>query len=304
MCYIIVILTKHSHIATSERFLETYSDSTKANQGLEILSERTLLPITITSPIMRPLNVLGLYNYYSGSLMHQDGKFQGSISIGKSRPNHVPLIELTRLLGIEFTKNNNTHVFGENGRIYSRLLQVIGFHATDEISRKAQSGSRLPEYLENIIENYKNYNKEMQKYTHPLLRDLINVWIDTKYTSPSPRSLRVYLICQPFESSLVLTAMQICTAMSYVYPNVNLSLEQFHFSAKKNTYAGYFDFTKDQLENSRNYISFPVKLKVEVTPSFSFHNPLSSFNRNQRNKARNTFLNDTFINELSEKRHV
>ncbi len=224
----------NDEICTREQFLESYHRQGNGERATAILDKSDIFPLTYSNPKFAHLNVLGLYVYLSGALTKADrNRYDAMISGGRKHQRDITDL-MESELGMTFRKSENDWEFAENGAVYARLLSLMGFHTSngtsENIERKAATGSQLPKYLTNIIENYDALDARSRKLGRRLLKDLIGVCFDAKayarHTSLRSADLELELLTQPSRALIRKQAHDIIGSIAIAYPQVGVREDQ------------------------------------------------------------------------------
>ncbi len=224
----------NEEICTREQFVESYKRHGNGERAAAILDNKDIFPLTYSNPKCAHLNVLGLYVYLSGALTKADrNRYDAMISGGRKHQRDITDL-MESELGMTFRRSENDWEFAENGAPYARLLSLRGFntsHGTSEnIERKAATGSQLPAYLTDIIEQYNALDARSKKLGRRLLKDLIGVCFDTKvyarHTSLRTADVELELLTQPSRALIKWQARDIIGAINIAYPVVGVREDQ------------------------------------------------------------------------------
>jgi hypothetical protein len=271
-------ITINTLISSPDKFLKTYDDEAKGLQQLNRLQDAGIFPLTIDSTYFAPLNVLGLYTYFTGTLNNRGGQYSGMIVRGASRPISPPLKELSAALNIDFRNRDHQIVMGRNGSMYARLLYSMGFDLTspcvDGACRKAMKGSSLPQYICEAVST--KHGRRMSQIVAKMSRDIVNVWVDTKTILSDFWHVAVAIPSQPSREQALSQAQILADITSLAYPKIKINLDQLRLSEstrvdRPNMFSGYFNLTKEQVVEMSQYNSAPLRAKVCVNPHYSFN---------------------------------
>ncbi len=261
-------------LSTPENFSALYNYSWAAERGINFLNKCNIYPLNYQNENLPLLNLLGLYVYFSGSLhVINNGGAGGAINGGRE-PLHIPKEKIEKGLGLKLEPNVKGYVFGENGSYYARLLSNMGFYTNqgkyNEKDTKARSGSKIPDYLTFLIENYSSLNKDSKSIGGRLLRDTINIWFDTKAAPTGERQLRAELLGQPTQEQLKNNATQLSDAINILYPRVNSNVdEDLQTWEDEGIWGGYLRFSLEQLLGFPKRSASPIRFSIIVEPRLS-----------------------------------
>lgn len=265
-------------ICTREDFLRTYPKQIYyAEKAAAFLDERGIFPLTYSNPQLVHLNTLGLYVYYSGSLLVAHPRAGARLARGRDHQHDLTAI-WKRHLGLTFIDNDVALAFGQNGATYARLLSAMGFHTNDEPcserpQRKARTGSQIPAYLRCIISTFDELGRDSRKNLRRYISDLVAVCFDTRASVRSNRGLRVDLLSQPTEELVIEEALQLVAAVNHLYPSVSLNPKDISVYSNQGKWQGYITLPFEKTLGFPQGSFSPVKVKVHVEPRFSFEHP-------------------------------
>src|SRR3989338_560581 len=285
-------------LLTQEQFETSYSYANHGKTCGEFLANRGVFDgfkgaLKYGNRKLPIISLLGLYTHFSGMLyagaittQNTFTKFDADLGkSGRQISQLLPVFE--EELGLSFHSKERSYRFKENGKVYARLLHLLGFSASMPLERefcfnqntKTQRNAQLPLYLLALEEEFLQLGKNDQRLARKYLRDVVAVLFDScikeydKKDSNSILSLRVMSRRTP--EQVREEASTLIKIMNCAYPNLNSSLEK-HFSLiapekAKAYYQGLIKFGPEDLARvSTPEIMFPAKQAISIEPRFSY----------------------------------
>ena len=264
-------------ICTREDLLEGYQRECAGEKAIAALDEHNIFPVTLANPQTEVVTALGLYTHFAGSLLiTSTGKAMGEIG-----DTYVPKFQdrWKETLGLTFQKSQGNYRFSQNGSFFVRLLAAMGFHFSDAdppLSKKALTGSRLPEYLTRLVYQHEHLGRASQSRANVYLKDMIAVWFHTRGQVTGNTSIRARILSQPTKEKIDAEAQFFVDAMNCVYPGVGLTMNDCDRRASRRDgefqgyYSGHFTFTIDHLLRLPRHTRSPMTYQAVITPKLGF----------------------------------
>jgi len=260
-------------ICTRDDFLAGYRREKVGEKALAVLEEHDIFPVNLANPMTELVTILGLYSYFSGSLLISP-RGRASGEIGSKYAHRIPVEKL----GMTFNPRSGSVDFGQNGAFYVRLLAAMGFHVSDgdPPRYKAITGSTFPAYLTRLVDEHEHLNRLSRTRANVYLKNLIAVWFDANAEVRGNTSVRVSILSQPKRKQIEAEAQFLADAMACVYPDVGITSDDCSINTEKHNgilrgfYRGYFNFTIDHLLAFQSHKRPPMKYQAAITPHFGF----------------------------------
>ncbi len=291
---------KNEVLLTREEFTQSYSYPWRGEREAEVLDSHEIFrgkkdAIRYDNPNLPLISIVGLYTQLSGTLYAKDynseGKplgFNGTLG-NRSRQQPTLIQRCKKDLGLTFHSAEKDHRFGENGGQYARLLYLLGFSTSLPEERenlpkfhrnsKSERGTKIPNYLTFLKENYKSLNISNHRIARRLLHDLITVYFDA-CSSFSEDNFTCLLSLTSKHSKV-----EIEEDANFLTSTINLLYPEFEASAQRNLkittlkkknlayspyYQGVITFSAEQIARvSTPENRFPIKTCLISEPRFS-----------------------------------
>jgi hypothetical protein len=265
-----------------------YGDGSKygdvyRKRTIEHLESWGILPLRYDSDRLPALSLLGLHTYLSGAITCDGRRVHSHIS---SNGRSDLRAYWQRELGLSFlsrsrTAHSQVWVFGENGNAYTRALVALGFHHISEQNAggrrqsKANTSSRLPPYLEELIAGWDDYTTKSRVLLHKIVRDFVHAYFDTKAVERDYATVTLNLVTQPTQALAREQAGFVVRAWNITRPKAAIDESRVHyrFASNGNGVSAYIDFTPKDVLDMDGYVPFTFRPIVRARYAHELPSP-------------------------------
>lgn len=264
------------NILTEEHIRGTYQRKCDADKAIAFLRSKGVFPLNLSNSMLKYITRLGLHSYLSGRLwinIRESGKKIYGGAISREGYSTIPdfLVELEDNLEIKFRKeedkdgslDESEFLFRKNGSFYARALSELKFNTLINngsksvdgvriVNNKSRDGSKFPDYLINIIENYDMSDEATKPYAKTILNELVTVVFNTKFSVSDNYTQRIYLLEQPTVDQVITQGSQIRNAIKLLFPDTNPG--EVNPRRSLNNYAGFIPISVKDARLIQNQI--------------------------------------------------